>query len=428
MDRLPHGSLKDDRAIWGVLAQLPHVPVYERMTEALLSGEVTGQGDWVHPLRVLGKGLSHQADPGADVDLWRRRREALRDLLDHNPGALHALRNVKPGHAMALTLASGQDATFFEPNLTLNRLRALIRLAGQRAKPDDRSSWPALMLRDPAIDAVVERSGAAAEVKAAVDAFADTVDERMLAEVRGHMSMGEEAMELLLAEPAGGGFMYYPRFFPGSLFGGPKPYAAEDKESRFAPFELGTSNRDVAIATLKERAENLDLSKWHPALVKVKNQVSLFKNSIFSRTPEAFSVQTPYPMWVRNIPQEGGRTHGYSWSAKHDLWYSEITVAEVERRPAHEYRGPAAALAAADDAKTGRRTCVCCQGLARPGALDKRIGTVRSEARERFTGRPLHRTMDGGRGDVRGHSLADVALFGRQRGSWRRASGAVVGQ
>ncbi|MEU2773564.1 lonely Cys domain-containing protein, partial [Streptomyces sp. NPDC007162] len=328
--RLQHGSLAGDPALRDALKP-PHVLLYAEQTVPLLSAEVTGPGGWFDPGVVLGHGLSQVVgltEPAAS--LWRERREALRDLL-RNPATLEALRQLSPGHSMALTLVSGPDARLFDSGVrkegprALERLRELIRTAGAEADPEDRSTWPLLMLRDPAVRAVIGRSAPAAEVRAAVAAFAQNADELLLAEVRGHASMAEEALDTLPAKPADGRSALYVRTAPGPLFGGTSMYPGDGKEMQLSAFRPGSSDRAAALKDLSEQLRRGQPGTRHGVVLEVLRPLSFRETSVWSLTPGKRTVQSPQTTRLRTL----GRTYGRD--GRSGLWYEHIFLTEVPR-------------------------------------------------------------------------------------------------
>ncbi|MEU2777105.1 hypothetical protein ABZ646_30435, partial [Streptomyces sp. NPDC007162] len=326
----PLGRPDHGNGVPEVLCHLPHVEMYAERTAPLLSDEVTGLGEWVNPGPVLVRALNEVAGlTGAAADLWRQRREALRDVL-RDPGTLRALRRLSRGHSMALALVSGPDARFFEPAVlregprALDRLRELIRKEGGEADPEDRSTWPLLMLRDSAVRAVIGRSAPPADVAAVVEDFVDQfVDERLLAEVRGHASMAEEALDTLPSKPADGRSALYIRTAPGALFGGAKPYAVPGQEIPLEAFEAGSTDRAAALQELNDRLEGAEPGTRHGVVLEAVRPLSSRETSVWSLTPRKRTVQSPRAMRLRTL----GRTYGRD--GKSGLWYEHIVATEV---------------------------------------------------------------------------------------------------
>lgn len=329
-ERLPHGTLAGDQAVRDALRP-PHVVMYAAQTEPLLGHEVTGLGVWFDPTQVLGVGFNQLTGvTGRASELWGARREALRDQL-RDPATLTVLQRLSAGHCMALTLVSGPDARFFVPGVlgggpqALDRLRAEFQAAGLSTDPSNRAQWPLLMLRDPGIRAVIGGSAPAADLKAAVDAFVQRVDERLLAEVRGHASMAEEALDLLPAKPADGRSAVYTLIAPGPLFGGTSTYPGKGKELPLSAFHIGSSDRAAALKDLNDRLKGVPPGTRHGVVLEVVRPLSSRETSIFSLTPGKRQVQSPRPTTLRTLG------HSYGRDGKTGLWYELIVATEVQR-------------------------------------------------------------------------------------------------
>ncbi|MEU8718576.1 hypothetical protein, partial [Streptomyces sp. NPDC048663] len=306
-----------------VLDQVPHVAMFEETTAPLLSAEVTGQGNWINPLSFKSLPLQMLTTGDRPHGLSAARQQAWSDML-RNQGILESLPDLKRGHAMALTLASGPDSIFYRPNLTLDEFRRDARWVGEHTEPADRNRWPRVLLRDQGVRAVIDRGGSAAEAMAAVEAFADTADDSLLAQIRGQASMALEAIQLLQATPTDSGSMYLVKIVPGPLFSREKLYAVKGREETFPGIVTKwTSSREVALATLDALARQTPPNAGHPLLVELEKPVSLRQTGFFSPSPEEFSAQHPMPLRVRFDGQ------GYGRDEKRDRWYSHLRVSEL---------------------------------------------------------------------------------------------------
>ncbi|MCX4429007.1 hypothetical protein [Streptomyces mirabilis] len=321
LTRFPTSTLADDTHLWDTLWRVPHVDLYETTMLPLVGKDITGQGDWANPLSVLGRELSQQPWVGAaGEEVWEQRREAWQDLM-RNPGAQAAMTRMRPAHAIALLLASGADAVFFEPGLTLDQFREHARRAGEFADPADRSTWPTLMLRDKGISDALRTHGSAADVRPAVDAYADAADQALLDEVRTHAAMAEEALDVLFPEEADSGPMYYWTMRPGPVSQGAKPDAVKGETWTFPAFERGSSDRAAALKELNRLAERMP-DGWHPVLAEVRKHLSLRKTAIFSRTPSERTVQSPARLSL--VVDRAG----YGRDESTGLWFSHVVTDE----------------------------------------------------------------------------------------------------
>ncbi|MDT7798071.1 MAG: hypothetical protein QOI78_1504, partial [Actinomycetota bacterium] len=326
--RLPLGALAGDKALLELAGQPPHVAVYQDTTAELLAPRISRQSGLADILDVLGAGAGHHVVANRDEEVvWRERRAAFRDLL-RTLGSDEPLSSLNTGHAMALTVASGPDSRFLQPGITLERLRELIQEAGQEGRPADPASWPLLMLRDPAIGALVEAPGAdfAARTREAVDAFAAAADDALLAEVRQHTMMATEAMALFQAPAAGRGRVWYWTERPGPLFTGPEQQTAEGAAG-YRAYRLGTSSRQVAMDRLdalveRQRAEGRQDS-WHVELVEVERPLTVRDTAMFSRTPDQRPVQSPEAISLQIV----SRTAAYD--PERGVWYAQTLAKET---------------------------------------------------------------------------------------------------
>lgn len=306
----------------------PHVTMYEERTRPLLSGEVTGRGDWVNPVSFAHDPLGTGRTGSAAAPWWSLRGKALRSLL-RDPAMLETLDLLATAHSMALALVAGPDSALFRPGVltgpgALDRLRELVRAVGRRAGAGDRTSWPLLMLRDPRIRGVVGGSATKADVDKAVDDFADAVGEPFLAEVRRHASMAVEALDMLPSRPADSSAAFYTRMGPGPLFG--KPAFATGREIHPEALSTASSGRTAALQTLELAVRHGQPQGQHVVLIEQVRSFSLRDVSFWSWSgqhqgkavsPVAMTLQVVDARWAKD------ETTG--------LWYEHVLVTEKLR-------------------------------------------------------------------------------------------------